>query len=157
MKKYLESTATESLIRILAPVSGVIVAFYLVMLGSEVLALISLVVSILVFWKSKRNLLLKDTRYPSNEINYKNCKKAAVIHGWGTVSDIEMARLEFETAASLGSWGELITILFTSTGIYINSRPSPTKRPSIVTLGKNKLNEQKVVDMLEGRSFTSET
>ncbi|MCS0367915.1 hypothetical protein ND922_02600 [Vibrio diabolicus] len=115
MKKYLEPTATESLVRVLVPVFGV---------------------SIFVFWKSKRNLLLKDTRYPSNEINYKNCKKAAVIHGWGTASDIEMVRLEFETAASLGSWGELITILFTSSGIYINSRPLPTKRPSIVALGK---------------------
>ncbi|NAW84448.1 hypothetical protein CAG69_20710 [Vibrio sp. V43_P6S15P86] len=157
MKKYLEPTATESLVRAIVPLSGVFVTFYLVMLGSVLLALLSLVISILVLWKSKRNLLLKNTGYPSSETNYKNCKKAAALHGWGTVSDIKMVRLEFETAASLSSRGELITIMFTSTGIYINSRPSPTKRPSIVTLGKNKLNEQKVVDMLESSSSAPET
>ena len=152
MEKYLEPTMKESLLRFLIPTSGLVVAFYMATQGHLLLSSISIVMSILFFWKCKRNFLLRKTGYPSNEVNYQNCKKAAVIHGWGTVSDIKMVRLEFETTASLGSWGELITIVFTSTGIYINSRPSPLKRPSIVTLGKNSANEQKVLDMLERNS-----
>ncbi|EGQ9819126.1 hypothetical protein FV768_24815 [Vibrio parahaemolyticus] len=158
MKKYLEPTATESIFRFCISLSGLFVVVCLASLGSAFLALFSLLLTLCLLWLFKRSLVLKNTGYPSSEVNYNNCKKAAVIYGWGIVSDIQMVRLEFETAASLGSWGELITIMFTPSGIQINSRPSPNKRPKLGGCSRiDQLNEQKVIDMLESMPFAPET
>ncbi|WP_028025646.1 hypothetical protein [Enterovibrio calviensis] len=152
MKKYIEPTTNESFVRVLVPFSGLVASLYLAYSEHWFLALNTVLISGLVFHKCKRNLLLRKTEYPSHDGNYQNCKRAAVIHGWNTVSDIEMVRLEFETEASLGSWGELITVLFTRSGISINSRPSPLARPSITSFGRNKENVNKVMAMLESNS-----
>ncbi|MDD9173871.1 hypothetical protein ERW49_09720 [Aliivibrio finisterrensis] len=153
MKKHLEPTVNESLMRFMIPASGLVVAIYLASSEHLVSALIALIISIYIFRKVKRNLLLRNTGYPSNLANYQNCKSAAIINGWSMVSDVEMVRLEFESSSTLGSWGELITIMFTSNGILINSRPSPLKRASITSLGRNRMNEQKVINMLEKNPY----
>ncbi|MDD1796340.1 hypothetical protein LRP50_24780 [Enterovibrio sp. ZSDZ42] len=154
MKKYISPTTNESLVRLLVPTSGLLASVYFLLSASYLLSLSSLLISVVFFWKSKHNLILLNTKYPPSKTNFHNCKNAAIIYGWHTVSEIDMVKLEFETNASLSSWGELITVLFTSSGILINSRPSPLRRPSLITMGRNKNNLQKLIATLEDNTHS---
>lgn len=48
-----------------------------------------------------------------------------------------------------GSWGEQVTILFDSNRILINSICDPEKRISIVSMGRNKKNVNRLIEEIE--------
>ena len=48
-----------------------------------------------------------------------------------------------------GSWGEQITILLDKNVIFINSICDPNKQSSIVSMGRNKQNENKLIEEIE--------
>ncbi|PSU34580.1 hypothetical protein [Photobacterium lutimaris] len=149
VKEYLDATVNEAVATFLLPLSGVCIGGWFWSNGQILYTLCVALMSVAFFWKSRRNLQLLDTGYPASEKNFTNCQRVAVLHCWKTVSSLNMVRLEFETSASSGSWGELITIIFTPEGIKINSRPSPYKRYSIASFGRNRKNVQMVLDILD--------
>lgn len=48
-----------------------------------------------------------------------------------------------------GSWGERITIIFDTNRVLVNSICDPDKKSSIVSMGRNKKNENKLIQEIE--------
>jgi hypothetical protein len=48
-----------------------------------------------------------------------------------------------------GSWGELITILFDGDKIFINSICDPDKQMSLISMGRNRINANRLVEELQ--------
>ena len=51
-----------------------------------------------------------------------------------------------------GSWGEQITILFDNGKVLVNSICDPAKRSSITSMGRNKQNENKLIEEIKKAS-----
>jgi len=51
-----------------------------------------------------------------------------------------------------GSWGEQITILFDNRKVLVNSICDPDKKSSLVSMGRNKQNENKLIKEIEKAS-----
>ncbi|MBX2930574.1 MAG: hypothetical protein KF781_01365 [Chitinophagaceae bacterium] len=51
-----------------------------------------------------------------------------------------------------GSWGEQITIIFDTNRVLVNSICDPDKKSSIVSMGRNKKNENKLIKEIETAS-----
>lgn len=48
-----------------------------------------------------------------------------------------------------GSWGERITILFEKNKVLVNSICDPNKKSSVVSMGRNKQNENKLIESIK--------
>lgn len=73
-------------------------------------------------------------------MNFESCLEVANSEKWTIVEIDKPDKVIFETNFSWRSWGELVTIIFEKNHILVNSRPSPYKKTSIATLGKNTIN-----------------
>ena len=51
-----------------------------------------------------------------------------------------------------GSWGEQITILFDNSRVLVNSICDPDKKSSVVSMGRNKRNENKLIEEIQNAS-----
>ena len=91
-------------------------------------------------FKQKENLKVIALNFPGTSANYMICLEEIIKHDWEVLESKENSEIIAETKRTWRSWGELITIKFEKDNIYINSRPSPYKRSSIATWGKNKIN-----------------
>ncbi|NVK82676.1 MAG: hypothetical protein HWE21_00050 [Cytophagia bacterium] len=47
-----------------------------------------------------------------------------------------------------GSWGEQITVIINGQNVYVNSICDLDKRPSVVSFGRNRANEMKIIKAL---------
>jgi hypothetical protein len=98
-------------------------------------------VSYVKFWK---NLEVVDLDYPSSKKNFESCSFLANQNKWKKIySDSKTIIIE-TPASGFTSFGERVTILFDQPSMRINSRPSPSRRFSVATFGRNKMNVESV-------------
>ena len=91
-------------------------------------------------FKQKVNLKVIALNKPGTSANFQICLEAIKKQEWEVLDWTENSEIVAETKRTWRSWGELVTIRFVEDNIYINSRPSPYKKSSIATWGKNNIN-----------------
>jgi hypothetical protein len=91
-------------------------------------------------FKQKGNLKVVALNEPGTSKNFQICLNAAKSQEWEILDCTENLVIVAETKRTWRSWGELVTITFSENNIFINSRPSPYKKSSVATWGKNKIN-----------------
>ncbi|GIU46794.1 hypothetical protein TUM3794_39800 [Shewanella colwelliana] len=90
--------------------------------------------------KHKANTSFKEMKTVGNKSVYDKCKEIARSNGWELLVTEEEQLIIAHTKGSWRSWGELVTFKFQGDLLLVNSRPSPFKKASIVTWGKNRIN-----------------
>ena len=111
-------------------------------------------IGILFYYIQKRRLQFKEVNTSLNrtELN-KIIEKVANELEWTlnlTKSKIIVAKTHPSFLS--GSWGEQITILFDNKKVLVNSICDPDKKSSLVSMGRNKQNENKLIKEVEKAS-----
>lgn len=91
-------------------------------------------------FKQKGNLKVVALNVPGSSQNFQICLEEIEKQNWEILESTDNSEIIAETKRTWRSWGELVTIRFEEDNIYINSRPSPYKKSSVATWGKNKIN-----------------
>lgn len=126
-------------------------AFFLGMAGYSIIMLefdsISLIMAIpftlmaaAFHFKQKQNLRVVTLDKPGTKENFDLCIAAIKENEWEIRESDDSSEILAHTKATWRSWGELVTITFSEQTITINSRPSPYKKSSVATWGKNNIN-----------------
>lgn len=90
--------------------------------------------------KQKGNLKVVALNMPGTSGNFQICLSTIMSQEWEILDCTDNLEIVAETKGSWRSWGELVTIAFSENNIFINSRPSPHRKSSVATWGKNKIN-----------------
>ena len=119
-------------------------AYVFIMLDFDLLSLIMvipfLLMSLLFHLKHKKNISFKCVEVQNVNEAFHKCLEEINSLNWEIVVQIPDSRIVAHTKSSWRSWGELITLCFEENRLLINSRPSPFKKASILTWGKNRSN-----------------
>ncbi|SDP27653.1 rhomboid protease GluP [Mucilaginibacter sp. OK268] len=118
--------------------------------GEIWIIVIPLFLSVIAYWIQKRRLKF---RVIKTKLNHSQLKalliEVAKKLKWEPVSttkDIYVARTN--PGFFSGSWGEQITVLFYQDSVFVNSICDPNKRPSVVSWGRNRENENTLIDKI---------
>lgn len=116
--------------------------------GDIFLFAIPILLSFLLYLLQKKRLRFKivETNLSINEI-YKIVDDTAKELGW-IINKKSSTHLTANTNPKFtsGSWGEQITIIFTENKILVNSICDLNKKDSLVSMGRNKKNEQTFIN-----------
>ncbi len=106
------------------------------------------ILAIIVYLIQKRRLKFRIIQTKLNHIQLKEILiKVAQQLEWEFISsenDLYLAKTN--PSFFSGSWGEQITILFYQDKVFINSICDPSKRPSVVSWGRNRKNEDTMIN-----------
>ena len=118
-------------------------AYVFIMLEFDSLSLIMvipfLLMAISFHFKHKANISFRKIQ-SNGEGDYEKCIALAQSKGWEILATEKKQKIVAHTSGTWRSWGELVIINFYDNCLLVNSRPSPFKKASIVTWGKNRIN-----------------
>lgn len=122
--------------------------------GDVYVFIIPIIISFLFYLLQKKRLSFKmvETKLSVDEI-YKVIDETAKELGW----IINQKNIKYWTANTnpkftSGSWGEQITIIFAENKILVNSICDLNKKDSLVSMGRNKKNEQTLISNIKRAS-----
>ena len=122
--------------------------------GEIYLFIIPILLSILFYLLQKKRLSFKnvETKLNISEI-YRIVDKTAIELDW-TINQRKNSYLTANTNPifTSGSWGEQITVIFTENKILVNSICDLNKKTSLVSMGRNKKNEQTFINNIKRAS-----
>jgi hypothetical protein len=109
----------------------------------------------ILFYRLQRNRLKfksVDTNLTRNELN-NIINQVSLELKWTIITNNERI-IEAKTFPSFfsGSWGEQITILFDNKRLLVNSICDPDKQSSVVSMGRNNKNINKLIDEIKKAS-----
>lgn len=111
---------------------------------------IPLILSVVAYWIQKRRLKFCVVKTKLNPVQLKEMLlEVAAKLKWEFISTGTNAYVAKTNPSFFsGSWGEQITILFYCDSIFINSICDPKKRPSVVSWGRNRENENTLIEKI---------
>ena len=115
------------------------------------LVAVPLVLSELAFLLQKKRLKFKviQTTLTGGQIEAIIQQVAAELEWKGPFITKNIYRAKTDPGFWSGSWGEEITILLSGDKIFINSICDLNKRPSVVSFGRNRENENTVIESIK--------
>ncbi|WP_431106806.1 hypothetical protein [Winogradskyella poriferorum] len=116
--------------------------------------IIPTLIGILFFYLQKNRLKFKEvnTNLNKSELN-KIIEKVAEELEWHLhFSNSKAIVAKTHPGFLSGSWGEQITILFDNRKVLVNSICDPEKKSSVVSMGRNKQNENKLIEEIKKAS-----
>jgi len=125
--------------------------------GEIYVFVIPIILSILFYLLQKKRLSFKivETKLSMDEI-YKIVDETAKELGW-IINQKTNKYLTANTKPKFnsGSWGEQITIIFIENKILVNSICALNKKNSLVSMGRNKKNEQTFINNIKSHPLTA--
>lgn len=126
--------------------------------GELSMVIIPLVLAVIVYLIQKRRLKFRIVQTELSGVQLKEILiKVAKELDWAFIAsskDVYVAKTN--PGFFSGSWGEQITILFYQNYVFVNSICDPEKRASVVSWGRNRKNEETLIDNIKQKDHQSE-
>jgi len=126
--------------------------------GELSIIIIPPILAIVVYLIQKRRLRFRIIQTKLNHIQLKKILiNVAEELEWEFISSAKEAYVAKTNPSFFsGSWGEQITILFYQDYVFVNSICDPKKRPSVVSWGRNRKNEETLISHIKQEDHRSE-
>lgn len=119
-------------------------------IGEIPIILVPLILAFIFYWTQKQRLKFRivKSKLNKNQLNEIVLEVAKSLE-WKFISKSANAYIAITKPGFFsGSWGEQITILFHENCVYVNSICDPNEKTSVVSWGRNKDNEQTLINKI---------